>query len=174
MVGQFGFAAQTAVGGIVSFVDLSNQSGRRSAERERRPVVAPHWLRCPVKRRRRQYALGKTAVLEIPGFLRPDWGTSRHQDEFIPRRKLHDFTRREKVPRRLLARDHEVAEPGRQPVAGVVLHRPQFGRDAERVRYALRGALVVGRETYAHMAVIEDRVVWAVGLLDLIERMGNQ
>jgi hypothetical protein len=24
------------------------------------------------------------------------------------------------------------------------------------------------------MAVIEDRVVWAVGLLDLIERMGDQ
>src|SRR6516225_8078232 len=59
-------------------------------------------------------------------------------------------------------------------MASIVLHCPQFGRDAEGVRYALGGALVVGRETYAHMAVIEDRVVWAISLLDLIERMGDQ
>src|SRR5215467_14607042 len=59
-------------------------------------------------------------------------------------------------------------------MASVVLHCPQFSRDTECVRYALRGALVVGRETYPHMAVIEDRVVGAISLLDLIERMGDQ
>src|SRR5262249_60762494 len=59
-------------------------------------------------------------------------------------------------------------------MASIVLHCSQFGRDAECVRYALGGALVVGRETYPHMAVIEDRVVGAISLLDLIERMGDQ
>src|SRR6266852_7447083 len=59
-------------------------------------------------------------------------------------------------------------------MTGIILHRPQFGGNAERVGYALGGALVVGRETYPHTAIVEDRVVRTIGLLDLIERLGNQ
>jgi hypothetical protein len=43
---------------------------------------------------------------------------------------------------------------------------------ASDTRFVVRSSLVA--KTCAHMAVIEDRVVWAVGLLDLIERMGDQ
>jgi hypothetical protein len=53
-------------------------------------------------------------------------------------------------------------------VAGIVLHRPQLGGDAERVGYALGGALVVGGKAEAYMAVVENRVVGAMGLLNLI------
>src|SRR6266849_7863019 len=59
-------------------------------------------------------------------------------------------------------------------MTGIILHRPQFGGNAERVGYALGGALVVGRETYPHTAIVEDRVVRTIGLLDLIERLGYQ
>src|SRR5258708_3400126 len=113
MVRQRRFAAQTAVGGILRFVDFGERSGWRSAERERRPVVEPHWLRCPAKLRRRQCAVSEAPVLEISRFLRPDGRTSGHQNEFIAWRKLHDLTGGEKGSRRLLARDHEVAEPRR-------------------------------------------------------------
>ena len=54
-------------------------------------------------------------------------------------------------------------------MAGIVALRPQFGRGAERVGDALGGALVVGREGDAHVAVVEDGVVGAVGLVDLVE-----
>jgi hypothetical protein len=65
-------------------------------------------------------------------------------------------------------------EPWREPVAGIVLHRPHLGRGAERIRDALGGALVVGREAHADMAVVEDGVVRPVGLLDLVERLRDQ
>ena len=59
-------------------------------------------------------------------------------------------------------------------MAGIVLHRAHFGRRAERVGDALGRALVVGREAHAHMAIVEDRVVLAVGLLDLVQRLRDQ
>jgi hypothetical protein len=67
-----------------------------------------------------------------------------------------------------------VAEPGRQPAAGVVLHRLHLGRCAECVAHPLGGPLVGGREADVHMAVVEDRVVGPVGLFDLIQRLGDQ
>lgn len=57
---------------------------------------------------------------------------------------------------------------------GVVLHRPHLGRRAERVGHPLRGALVIGREGDTDMAIVEDRVVLTVGLLDLVEGLGDQ
>src|SRR3546814_9965602 len=57
--------------------------------------------------------------------------------------------------------------PGREPVSRIVAHRPLLGRRPERVGNALRRPLVVGRERDPHVAVVEDRVVLAVGLLDL-------
>ena len=67
-----------------------------------------------------------------------------------------------------------MAEPGREPMPGIVLHRLHLGRGAERVRHALGGALVVGREAHADMAIVEDRIVRAVGLLDLVQRLRDQ
>src|SRR3546814_17395991 len=57
---------------------------------------------------------------------------------------------------------------------GIVLHRPHLGRGAERVRHPLGGPLVVGGEAHADMAVVEDRVVRAVSLLDLVERLRDE
>ena len=62
-----------------------------------------------------------------------------------------------------------MGEPGREPVAGIVAHRALLGRGAERVRDALGGALVIGREGDADMAIVEDRIVLAIGLVDLVE-----
>ena len=56
-----------------------------------------------------------------------------------------------------------MAEPGREAVAGIVLHRPHLGRRPERVRDALGGALVIGREADADMTIIQDRVIPALG-----------
>ena len=67
-----------------------------------------------------------------------------------------------------------MAEPGREPVPGIVLHRLHLGGGAERVRHTLGCALVVGREADPHMAVVEDGVVRAVGLFDLVQRLRDQ
>src|SRR3546814_14628758 len=65
-------------------------------------------------------------------------------------------------------------EPGHEPVSRIVAHRPLLGRRPERVGNALRRPLVVGRERDPHVAVVEDRVVLAVGLLDLVEALRDQ
>ena len=52
-----------------------------------------------------------------------------------------------------------MTEPGRKPVAGIILHGAQFGGHAERIGHAPRRALVIGRERDADMAVVEDGVV---------------
>src|SRR5579883_1899849 len=59
-------------------------------------------------------------------------------------------------------------------MARVVLHGAQLGCDAERVRDALGGALVIGGERDADMTIVEDGIVWSVGLLDLVERLRDQ
>jgi CheY-like chemotaxis protein len=73
--------------------------------------------------------------------------------------------------RGFLATDHQVAEPGRQPVPGVILHRPKLRGGAEAVADPARGALVVGRERDADVAVVEDGVIGPVGRLDLVQGM---
>src|SRR3546814_17415344 len=67
-----------------------------------------------------------------------------------------------------------MAEPWRKTVAGVILHRAHLGRCPERVRDSLGGSLVIGRETHADMAIVENRIVEALGLLDLVERLRDQ
>src|SRR3546814_13963330 len=52
-----------------------------------------------------------------------------------------------------------------------VAHGPLLGRGAECVRNALGGPLVVGGEREADMAIVEDGVVLAIGLLDLVETL---
>jgi hypothetical protein len=59
-------------------------------------------------------------------------------------------------------------------MTSVVLHGPHFGRRTEGVGDALGGALVIGREADADMTIIEDRVVLAVRLFDLVQRLGDQ
>src|SRR3546814_12722818 len=66
-----------------------------------------------------------------------------------------------------------ICEPGREPVAGIVAHRALLGRLPQRVGDAARGALVVGREGDADMAIVENAVVLAIGLLDLVQRLGR-
>src|SRR3546814_5681233 len=59
-------------------------------------------------------------------------------------------------------------------MAGVVALRAQLGRRAERIRYALGRALVVRRESDPDVAVVEDGVVLAIGLGDLVEALRDQ
>src|ERR1700704_6526261 len=67
-----------------------------------------------------------------------------------------------------------MAEPGAQAVAGIILGVANFRRRAERIGYPLGGSLVVGGEAHPHMAVVEDRVVEAIGLFDLVQGLGDQ
>jgi hypothetical protein len=53
-------------------------------------------------------------------------------------------------------------------MAGIVLHGAHLGRRAERVRDALGRSLVVGGEAHSDMAIVENRIVLAIGLLDLV------
>ncbi len=96
-----------------------------------------------------------------------------HHHRFI-RRQLHHFAGREQRPRGLLARHHQVPKPGCQPVAGIVALRTQLGGRAQRFRNALGRALVVRCERDAHMAVVQDRMVLAIGLVDLVQRLRDQ
>ena len=67
-----------------------------------------------------------------------------------------------------------MTEPGAEPVPGIVAHRLHLGRGAKRVAHPFRGPLVVGREADADVAIVEDRIVRAVSLLDLIEGLRDQ
>lgn len=96
------------------------------------------------------------------------------EHDFVRGRKLHDFARRQQRPRGFLSRHHQMAEPRTEPVAGIILHRAQFRRGAERIGDAFRCALVIGREGDAHMAIVENGVVRSVSLLDLVERLGDE
>src|SRR3546814_11192580 len=53
-------------------------------------------------------------------------------------------------------------------------HRALFGSDPERIGNAAAGPLVVGREGNADVAVVENAIMLAVCLFDLIERLGDQ
>src|SRR3546814_11532974 len=70
-----------------------------------------------------------------------------------------------------LTGDHQMAEPGRQAVAGIVLHRALFGGGAKRFRNALGSVIVVGRKGHADMAIVENLVVLAVSFLALVQRL---
>jgi hypothetical protein len=67
-----------------------------------------------------------------------------------------------------------VAQPRREPVARVVALRAQLGGRAQRLGDALGGAFVVRGERHAHMAVVENRMVLAVGFVDLVERLRDE
>src|SRR5256885_230029 len=56
----------------------------------------------------------------------------------------------------------------------VVALRAQLGRSAERLGDPFGGALIVGGERHAHMAVVQDRMVLAVGFVDLVERLRDE
>src|SRR3546814_2510001 len=67
---------------------------------------------------------------------------------------------------RSLAADHDMREPGREPVAGIVAHRPLFGGDAQCIGDAPGGALVVGgkRRSEEHTSELQSlmRISYAV------------
>src|SRR3546814_5357269 len=67
-----------------------------------------------------------------------------------------------------------MAEPGRQAVAGIVLHRALLGGGAKRFRNALGSVIVVGRKGHADMAIVENRVVLAVSFLELVQRLRDE
>ena len=59
-------------------------------------------------------------------------------------------------------------------MAGVVPHRLHFGRGSKGIRDTLGSPFIIGREAHPDMAVVENGVVLAISLLDLIERLGDQ
>ncbi len=67
-----------------------------------------------------------------------------------------------------------MAQPRREPVARVVALRAQLGSGAERFGNALGRALVVRGEGHAHMAVVQNRMVLAIGFVDLVERLRDE
>ncbi len=114
---------------------------------------------------------GVGVVAQLLGLDRCHAG--HHHHGFVGR-KLHHFARRQQRAGRLLARHHQVAQPRREPVAGVVALGAQLGGGAQRLGDAFGGALVVRGERHADMAVVENRMVLAVGLVDLVERLRDE
>src|SRR3546814_9278670 len=57
---------------------------------------------------------------------------------------------------------------------GIVAHRSLLGGLSQRIGNPLGGALVIGREGDTDMAVVEDRIIFAISLLDMVERLGDQ
>ena len=54
-------------------------------------------------------------------------------------------------------------------MAGIVALRPQFRGGAERVRDTFGSPLIIGSKRDPHMAIVEDGVVLAIGLGDLVQ-----
>lgn len=106
--------------------------------------------------------------------LCPDRRCARHHDDLVCRLELYDIACSQQWLCDLRARDHQMAEPGTEPVPGIVPHHPHLGRSAESIGDALGGPFVVGREADTHMAVVEDRVIRPIGLLDLVQRLRDQ
>ena len=85
-----------------------------------------------------------SGILVIARFLGADRMTTGNQHEFVVRRQLHHLAWRQQRPRGLLSRHHQMAEPGAQPMTGIVLHRrisvavPR----ASETRLAVRSSLV--------------------------------
>ena len=116
-----------------------------------------------------KHPLGETAVFVVARLLRPDRMEAGDHDDLVGGRKLHDLARRQQRTGGFGTRDHQMTEPWRESVAGIILHGLHLGRHAERIAHPLRGPLVIGRERHAHMAVVEDGVVGAISLLDLVQ-----
>ncbi len=57
---------------------------------------------------------------------------------------------------------------------GIVALRAQFGGGAERFRDPFGRAFVVGRKRHADVAVVQNRMVLAVGFVDLVERLRDK
>src|SRR3546814_447711 len=129
-VGSILVLRSTAVGG--------HRDRWRRRKGQRAPVVRSG--RCRLHQVRRRYdALLKPTILIVSRLLRADWRGARHHDDLVGGRKLHHLAWREPRASRPGPRDHPVAEPGRQAMTGIVLHRPHFGRSAERVGDTLGG-----------------------------------
>ncbi len=56
-------------------------------------------------------------------------------------------------------------------IIGGIAH---LGGSPKCVRHARGGALVVGGESNAHMAIVEYGIIGAIGFVDLIERLRDQ
>src|SRR3546814_18738832 len=59
-------------------------------------------------------------------------------------------------------------------VPGIVFHRAHLGGGAERIRNPLGSAFIVGREGDADMAIVKNGIVLSIGLLDLVEALGDE
>ena len=180
LYGQVGRAADAASlfhhSGLLRVVRHVRASPDRGDRRARGPVIG-RWDAVALTFRRigrSQNAPLQLSILEVARLLRPDRRCARDEDQLVGRGQLHDLARGQQRPRRLLPRDHEMSQPRRQPVPGVVLHRAHFRRGAERVGDALCGAFVVRGEGHPDVAIVEDRIVRPVGLLDLVERLGDE
>src|SRR3546814_8374076 len=69
---------------------------------------------------------------------------------------------------------HDMGEPRGETVPRIVAHGTLLGSGAECVGDTLGGTLVVGRERDADMAIVEDGVVLAIGLLDLVQALRDE
>ena len=122
----------------------------------------------------RRHPLGKIAIAEIAQLAGADRRHPGDQHQLLVGRELHDLAGGQELPGGLLPADHDMREPGCEPVSGIVAHRALLGRRPQRIGNPLGGALVVAGERHPDMAVVEDGVVLAVGLLDLVEALGDQ
>lgn len=55
---------------------------------------------------------------------------ARHHDDLVVGWKLHHLAGGEELARGLLPRHHQVTEPRREPMAGIVALGAEFGRGA--------------------------------------------
>ncbi len=100
--------------------------------------------------------------------------TAGDENEFVVWRKLHDLAWCQQRARSFLAGYHQMAEPGTQAMAGIVLGIAYLGRRTEGIGDALGRTFVIRGEAHPYMAVIEDRIVDAIGFLDLVQRLCDQ
>src|SRR6202000_2868565 len=65
-------------------------------------------------------------------------------------------------------------KPRRKSMPRVILHCAHFGSSAEGVGNPLGCALVIGRESDAYMAIVENRMVWPIGAFELIQALRDE
>src|SRR5260370_17898075 len=59
-------------------------------------------------------------------------------------------------------------------MSSIVLHGAHLRRCAECIRHPLGGALVIRRKRNPDMAIVEDRVVRAIGAFELVQALRDQ
>lgn len=124
--------------------------------------------------RRRQGSRCKIAVGVEAQLLGADGFEPGDHHQLVAGRQLHHLALGQEWPGRLLPADHDMGEPRRQTMPGIVAHGTLLGCLPQCIGDTLGGAFVIRGEGDPDMTIVEYGIVLAVGLVDLVEALRDE